>query len=705
MVPGAADARRHAVNWSELSILVTGGTGSFGRKFVELVLRELRPKKLIVFSRDELKQHEMRQQFPDTGDSPVRYFLGDVRDRERLYRAFYGVDVIVHAAALKQVPACEYNPFEAILTNVMGAKNVIDAAIDCGVKRVMALSTDKACVDWHSRVQLADGRTRPISAIVREQQRVSVSTVDGERLAESSVVGWFKNRRAGRAMLHLSYDGAAGRAGHETGVWLTVDHPVLTASGWKKAGDVAEGELLVTGESAPNPQQLAMLAGTLLGDSGLYRNKAKGSRWRLQMGHAADALEWLRLKASALQGMPISPVQTDPARPSRQAFVSVHSRTMACLRPIAERFYGVSGRKRVPRAVIESTFPSAPAVFLAAWFLDDGCYAKPHGSKRGLARLATHGFSRTDVGWLARFLSARGLESRAVAVTADGKQYWELRFTAEGSQRLFGLIAPGIPPTMRHKLPPDILTSYDPAFWNLGTAVRFRAPARLLPGKPPGPRDVYCIAVERTENFIVNGLVLHNCQPVNLYGATKLCAEKLFVDGNQYAGSRDTRFACARYGNVVASRGSVIPVFLEQRRNGRITITDPAMSRFWITLEQGVRFVLRCIEEMHGGEIFVPKIPSMTILELSRTVAPDCEVDVIGIRPGEKTHEILVSEDEARHTLELDDKFVILPPGRESAAQRWSGSRPLSPGFRYASDTNPQQLSPRTLTELLGPLA
>ena len=133
------------MNWRELSVLVTGGTGSFGRKFAEVVLRDLRPRKLIIFSRDELKQHEMRQQFPDTGDSPVRYFLGDVRDRERLYRAFYGVDVVVHAAALKQVPACEYNPFEAILTNVMGAKNVIDAAIDCGVKRVMALSTDKAC--------------------------------------------------------------------------------------------------------------------------------------------------------------------------------------------------------------------------------------------------------------------------------------------------------------------------------------------------------------------------------------------------------------------------------------------------------------------------------------------------------------------------------------------------------------------------------
>ena len=132
------------LRWEDTVVLLTGGTGSFGRKFTKLMLEEYHPKKLIIFSRDELKQHEMRQQFPDTGDSPVRYFLGDVRDRERLYRAFYGVDVVVHAAALKQVPACEYNPFEAILTNVMGAKNVIDAAIDRGVKRVMALSTDKA---------------------------------------------------------------------------------------------------------------------------------------------------------------------------------------------------------------------------------------------------------------------------------------------------------------------------------------------------------------------------------------------------------------------------------------------------------------------------------------------------------------------------------------------------------------------------------
>lgn len=324
------------MNWSELTVLITGGTGSFGRKFTEVMLRDVRPKKLIVFSRDELKQHEMRQQFPDTGDSPLRYFIGDVRDRERLYRAFYGVDVVVHTAALKQVPACEYNPFEAILTNVMGAKNVIDAAIDCGVKRVLAISTDKA----------------------------------------------------------------------------------------------------------------------------------------------------------------------------------------------------------------------------------------------------------------------------------------------------------------------------------------------------------------------VN--------PINLYGATKLCAEKLFIDGNQYVGDRVTRFSCARYGNVVASRGSVIPIFLAQRQNGRITITDPGMTRFWITLEQGARFVLGCIETMHGGEIFVPKIPSMNILDLSRALAPGCEVEVIGIRPGEKTHEVLVSEDEARYALELDDKFVILPLHPEQNAKRWAKGRPLPVGFRYSSDTNPESLTAESLAELLG---
>jgi len=132
------------MNLDQTTILVTGGTGSFGKKFISVILNEYRPKKLIVFSRDELKQHDMRQTFPEGKGSPLRYFIGDVRDRERLERALHGVDIVVHAAALKQVPACEYNPIEAIKTNIVGATNVIEAAIDQGVKKVLALSTDKA---------------------------------------------------------------------------------------------------------------------------------------------------------------------------------------------------------------------------------------------------------------------------------------------------------------------------------------------------------------------------------------------------------------------------------------------------------------------------------------------------------------------------------------------------------------------------------
>ena len=315
-------------------ILVTGGTGSFGKKFAEIMLRDYHPKKLIIFSRDELKQHRMRRQFDDPR---LNFFIGDVRDRDRLYRAFQAnVDVVVHAAALKQVPSCEYNPFEAVKTNVVGAQNVIDAAIDCGVSKVMALSTDKA----------------------------------------------------------------------------------------------------------------------------------------------------------------------------------------------------------------------------------------------------------------------------------------------------------------------------------------------------------------------VN--------PINLYGATKLCAEKLFVQGNSYAGGKVTRLSCVRYGNVVGSRGSVIPVFLEQRQNGKVTVTDRRMTRFWITVEQGVRFVIRCIEEMQGGEVFVPKIPSMRIMDLAKAVAPGCEIEVIGIRPGEKLHEVLVARDESLHTLELEDMFVVQPVHPWWKPANWSQGTPLPDGFKYTSDKNSHWLTIEELRQMIG---
>ena len=326
------------MDWKDKVVLVTGGTGSFGKKFIEMLLKEHNPAKVIVFSRDELKQHEMR--VSGFNHPNIRYFIGDVRDKERMARALHGVNIVIHAAALKQVPACEYNPMEAIKTNILGSSNVVDAALQNGVAKVLALSTDKA----------------------------------------------------------------------------------------------------------------------------------------------------------------------------------------------------------------------------------------------------------------------------------------------------------------------------------------------------------------------VN--------PVNLYGATKLAAEKLLIQSNAYAGGRATRISCVRYGNVVGSRGSVVPLFLKQRESGEVTITDERMTRFWISLEQGVRFVIRCVEQMEGGEVFVPKIPSMNMLDLAKAIAPGCKINFIGIRPGEKLHEVLISEDESRTTVELDDMYVVQP----SSESLWFGhawekkGKPLPSGFSYVSNTNSDWLDMDGLQNMIAPI-
>lgn len=318
-------------------VLITGGTGSFGQKFIETVLDRYQPARLIVFSRDELKQFHMRERFSESEYPCIRYFIGDVRDKDRLYRAFDGVDIVVHAAALKQVPACEYNPIEAIRTNVMGAANIVDAAIDRNVQKVIALSTDKAA------------------------------------------------------------------------------------------------------------------------------------------------------------------------------------------------------------------------------------------------------------------------------------------------------------------------------------------------------------------------------NPVNLYGATKLCSDKLFTAANSYAGRHATRFAVVRYGNVMGSRGSVIPFFLKMRETGVLPITDPRMTRFWITLDQGVQFVLDSLARMQGGEVFVPKIPSMNIMDIARAVAPNCRTEIVGIRPGEKMHEVMVPEDDAHNTVEHDDHFVILPSFAQAAgAYEMNGGRRCPDNFRYSSENNTEWLSVEQLQRMLG---
>lgn len=318
---------------SEKVILVTGGTGSFGQKFTEIVLGENNVKAVRIFSRGELLQEEMRKRFKD--DKKLRFLIGDVRDRERIYRAMQGVDIVVHAAALKQVPTCEHDPIEAIRTNIDGAINVIDAAIDRGVEKIVTISTDKA---------------------------------------------------------------------------------------------------------------------------------------------------------------------------------------------------------------------------------------------------------------------------------------------------------------------------------------------------------VY---------------------PVNLYGATKLVAEKLFVQANVYTGVRKARFSCVRYGNVVGSRGSVVPLFLGQRKAGEITITDERMTRFWVTLEQGVRFVLKCIEIMRGGEIFIPRIPSVRIIDLADVVAPGAQRKIIGIRPGEKLHESLMTEEEGRHAREFDGYFVVEPEFAFWGKENLKDGKTLAETFTYSSNTNKWWLSEDDLKKMI----
>ncbi|MGI8944839.1 MAG: UDP-N-acetylglucosamine 4,6-dehydratase (inverting) [Thermoleophilaceae bacterium] len=203
-----------------------------------------------------------------------------------------------------------------------------------------------------------------------------------------------------------------------------------------------------------------------------------------------------------------------------------------------------------------------------------------------------------------------------------------------------------------------------------------------------GAENVVAAAIENSVPLTVALSTDKAVNPVNLYGATKLCAEKIVTQGNAYAADSPARFASVRYGNVVGSRGSVIPLFKAQAETGVVTITDERMTRFWITLEQAVRFVLDSLALAGGGEVFVPKIPSARIADIAEAFAPGAERRVIGIRPGEKLHEVLVTEDESRHSYELADRYVILPEYASWPLREIEGAARMPEGFRYASDAN-----------------
>jgi UDP-N-acetylglucosamine 4,6-dehydratase len=193
--------------------------------------------------------------------------------------------------------------------------------------------------------------------------------------------------------------------------------------------------------------------------------------------------------------------------------------------------------------------------------------------------------------------------------------------------------------------------------------------------------------------------------PINLYGATKMVAEKIFVQSNSYAAGKNSALSVVRYGNVMASRGSVLPTFLEQSKKGLLTVTDERMTRFWITLEQGVNFVIKSLDTMRGGEIFVPKIPSVKIMDLARAVAPKAKIKIVGLRPGEKMHEILISLDEARHSLDFGDHFVVLPEFVSWGKIDYQKfGKVLDEGFYYSSDNNGMWLETGDIKKLLSQL-
>jgi UDP-N-acetylglucosamine 4,6-dehydratase len=215
-----------------------------------------------------------------------------------------------------------------------------------------------------------------------------------------------------------------------------------------------------------------------------------------------------------------------------------------------------------------------------------------------------------------------------------------------------------------------------------------------------GSENVVSAAIE---NEVPHTLALSTdkaVNPVNLYGATKLCAEKIVTQGNAYAANSVARFACVRYGNVVGSRGSVIPLFKRQAPEGELTITDDRMTRFWITLDQAIDFVLDGLDRMSGGEVFVPKIPSMRVTDMAEALAPGVPRRIVGIRPGEKLHEILLTEDESRHAREYENGFAILPEYPFVPFVEHADYRPVPAGFRYASDTNDVWMSVDELRDM-----
>ncbi|MEY4433330.1 MAG: hypothetical protein RLZZ44_1464 [Bacteroidota bacterium] len=216
-----------------------------------------------------------------------------------------------------------------------------------------------------------------------------------------------------------------------------------------------------------------------------------------------------------------------------------------------------------------------------------------------------------------------------------------------------------------------------------------------------GAENIVSVAIRNQVENVIALSTDKAANPANLYGATKLCSDKLMIAGNTLAGSRNVKFSVVRYGNVLGSRGSVIPFFKSKIKDGFVPITDPRMTRFWLTLNQGVDFVIKCLNRMKGGEIFVPKIPSFKVTDVANVVCPGVPIKIIGIRPGEKLHEIMITEDDSYNTFEYNDYYAIYSPTRIVNYHPMENGIPVEPGFRYSSDTNSNWFTLETFRQIL----
>lgn len=680
------------------SILITGGTGSLGQAIVSRLIKTP-AKRVVVYSRDECKQVDMARTMSDP-DRVVRYFIGDVRDKERLRRAFHEIDYVIHAAALKHVDKGEYDPGEFVKTNVNGAHNIIEAALDAGVKKVLGVSSDKACLDYFAPVALVDGKNLGINRIVKDQMPLAVKTLTKNGIQEGKIVGWYKNKLDGRKMYKVTYENAFHHRGKCAGAIVTQDHPILTMRGWVRAQDISKDDLLITAELAPNVKQTEMLIGAILGDSHVSRH----ARPRINFSHSIHQKEWLYLKFHALCNLGSRGIKETPSYGKTSFEFALNNN--AAFRILRDSFYP-DNFKVIPKDLVASNFTP---LMIATWFMDDGCLTGKN------ARLATHGFSYDDVEWISRRFLEKGMECSVYLAKVDGKAYPELRFTVEGSRALSSLISAYVPDSMKYKILPSSIP-YDSGLWDLGRPEQHvaraivhpfadlpRVDAESLPPENKGKRyckrghlldgdnvrkipqtgsrqcikctqirnkarkgngqyfkkDVYCLDIENTHNFIVNGIIVHNCNPVNLYGATKLCADKLFVAGNAYSGKDGTAFAVIRFGNFIGSRGSVLPYFEELIKNGKpCPITDVDMLRYWIPIERAVDSTLQALAMMKGGEIFVPKMDEIALIDFIKCRFPDAQIEVIGRRKGEKLREEIFCDGEKECATESGGLWVI----------------------------------------------